>query len=781
MHATRFRFFIAGVMVAWFVSVGLSPAAPPTCTTHFFDWYVINGPAALEQRQKQWTYRVDWGALGITPEEIGTSVHYYEAQFRKIREGGFDGLHYEWHANNPKPQFLEALGKVGLPAAMFYDMEIRFSGRPNFITPTDAFAKEFVGDVTGFYRAVPKALWLHDRNGRLPIVVYGYAFDQRVTDPAPWDTFFKAIIQGVEQSLGERVVFHWTNNGSPQQMYGFQHFPEIQSYVFNEASPQTPVGARSVTFVVHYDDLGVSFARKGDRASRWIRNDVRYLQETLWLAKHTDPDLVFNYGWNELYEGEHLLPDALWGSWRYDVASAMVRHIKAYAKADLPRVLIVADDFLPALHKADPATAALLRREMGLLAQLRSLTPLADVVLAGTKRNLKDYAAIFALNMTKTPEEEAALASCERLVVYANPDLKSETSITRRFTAKPCRPLFSAARGPANEYVVATAKIGVDLRQFPILRYRFRNSPDTMVHIRYYGLNGKGQEVLAWHESSPTDDRQSGGKWLEDQANVAEIARQAAGEPISRLTRIEVILDDLDENGAFTADIDYLRFADAASKIGWSANFKDWTVGASFGDQPGASTRYGFAPASESGHPFQRMTMAATVSDKVVPPVDEATRQIEPLDGVQVLVGATVEGKAVPVLLQSDRFYLLNTYSPSDACWEMLMPGLTGAKLNRGVLFRSFSHSVRKEGLVSQRDEGLMTIQDEPLPIDRVRLVAPPEWERPLPQVLPVDSRSPTLHVIQGKRQSIPLPDPGSKPPAVTLEPGEVVELIYPK
>jgi len=242
MHLANSRLFL-GVLLASFVPLELLPAAPPVCTTHFFDWYVINGQSALEERQKQWTYRLDWGALGIAPEEIGTSVHYYEAQFRKIREAGFDGLHYEWHANNPKPQFLEALGKTGLPVAMFYDMEIRFSGRPHFITPTAAFAKEFVGDVASFYRAVPRSLWLHDRNGRLPIVVYGYAFDGRVTDPAPWQEFFKAIVQGVEQSLGERAVFHWTNNGSFQQMYGFQHFPEIQSYVFNEASPQTPVAA----------------------------------------------------------------------------------------------------------------------------------------------------------------------------------------------------------------------------------------------------------------------------------------------------------------------------------------------------------------------------------------------------------------------------------------------------------------------------------------------------------------------------------------------------------
>ena len=124
---------------------------------------------------------------------------------------------------------------------------------------------------------------------------------------------------------------------------------------------------------------------------------------------------------------------------------------------------------------------------------------------------------------------------------------------------------------------------------------------------------------------------------------------------------------------------------------------------------------------------------------------------------------------------------MLNTYSPSDACWEKLVPSLTGMRLNRGVIFRSFSHSVRKEGIVSERQEGLMTIQDEPLPMDRVRMVAPPELDRPSAQVLPADPRRPSVRVLQGKRQAVPLPDPGSRPPTITLEPGEVVELVYPK
>jgi hypothetical protein len=111
-------------------------ADPPTSTTHFFDWYVVNERSPLEEIQKRWTYRVDWGAFGIAPAEIGNSVHYYEAQCRKIKEAGFDGIHDQWHGNNPKPQFIEALRKTGVPLAMFYDKEIRFhtSARPTSLS-----------------------------------------------------------------------------------------------------------------------------------------------------------------------------------------------------------------------------------------------------------------------------------------------------------------------------------------------------------------------------------------------------------------------------------------------------------------------------------------------------------------------------------------------------------------------------------------------------------------------------------------------------------------------
>ncbi|MBM3862157.1 MAG: hypothetical protein FJ395_21230, partial [Verrucomicrobia bacterium] len=70
-----------------------------------------------------------------------------------------------------------------------------------------------------------------------------------------------------------------------------------------------------------------------------------------------------------------------------------------------------------------------------------------------------------------------------------------------------------------------------------------------------------------------------------------------------------------------------------------------------------------------------------------------------------------------------------------------------------------------------------MVAQEEELPIDRIRLVAPPELDKSLRFTLPASARPMTLRVIQGKRTAIPMPDPGNRPPTVTLEPGEVVEL----
>ncbi len=770
--------FVSALGVWWLVCpAAASRAAPPTCTVQFFDWYVVTEKSPLEEKQKQWTYQVRWEDLGIKPGEIGNTEHYYQVQFEKIRAAGFDGIHYEWHRNNPKPQFLAAAHQVGVPLAMFYDMEIRFRGRGSFITPTREFADEVVGDVLSFYNAVPERLWLHDRNGKLPIIVYGYAFDRSVTDPAAWETFYRAILRGIEEGLGKSIVLHWTDAGAPQQIYAFQHFPEIQSFTFNEAARQTQVNAHSVTFVVHYDDLGVSFARGGRRPRRWIRNDVRYLQEALWLAKHTNPDLVFNYGWNELYEGEQLLPDSHWGSWRYELAAAMIRDIKEHARADLSRVLVIADDLLPAMHQADPTTRAMLHQEMNLLARLRTIVPQAEVVLPGSRPRLCAYDAIFSLNSASKPEEETALAECGRTVVFVSADPKADTPLVRRFTAEPRKPIPN----PVNEFVVAGREVDVDLREFPILQYRCRNTPGSVFHIRYTGEDCDGKTVRAWDESSPTDDQQTGGQWEEGEADVAAIARQAAGRPVVRLKRIEMILDDLDQNGEFSLDVDYLRMAGPDGEIGWEDSLDsvdDWTVRASFEEAPDGGSRFGFRVGQEQETSIATLTLKAVVAEEPGGPVDHLTQRIEPLPEVRVLWGVERQGQAIPLLLARDRCYWLNTYSPTDACWEKLVPEVLGLPVQRGVLFRSWSHAVTADGLSTQREQAAMVVQQCELPIERVRLVAPPELDEPLSHTLPASSRPLTLHVVRGERQEIPLPDPGSDPPGVTLRPGEIVDLL---
>jgi hypothetical protein len=754
-------------------------AEPPLCTTHFFDWYVVNQGSPLEQMQRRWTYQVDWQALGISPEEIGNSVHYYEVQFRKIRAAGFDGVHYEWHGNQPKSQFLEAAQQVGLPLAMFYDMEIRFHTRGTFLKPTREFAAEAIDDVVGFYERVPRKLWLHDRNGNLPIIVYGYQFDRTVSDPETWHTFYEALIQGIEQRLDDSIVLHWTNTGSPQQMYGYQHFPEIQSYIFNEAMGQSQVDARSVTFVAHYDDLGVSFARQGPRERRWIRNDVRYLQEALWLARHTDPDLFFNYGWNELYEGEHLLPDDHWGTWRYEVASAMVQAVKTQTKADLPRVLIIADDILSGMHDAPPKRRSMLQRQMQLLTRLRSFVPQADTALPGTVGDFADYQIVFCLNAKKHPAEEAALAESGKAIVYAHPALDSGSPLLRRFTAKALQPLPFPDLGPENEYVVATRNVDIDLERFPKLLLRCRNSPGAIFHIRYHGVNREDKEVAAWFESSATDDRQTQGAWIEEEINLAQLTRQGAGEPLQRLTRIEVILDDLEKNGEFTLDMDYLRIADAQGAIGWREEFETveaWQVGATFAHRPDGPPRYALVAASEDGVSIGRMKLTAISSNVLAGPMDEATRVIEPNAEVEVLQQAEHQGQAVPILLRHENGYFLNTYSPTDACWESMLPSLLKLPLQQCVTFTSYSFGVRESGLTRLTNTQLSVIQQERLPIKRVRLVAPPELDEALPVTLPVGIVPASGRFVRGVRASRPTPDPDQTPASITLHPGEVVE-----
>jgi len=263
--------------------------------------------------------------------------------------------------------------------------------------------------------------------------------------------------------------------------------------------------------------------------------------------------------------------------------------------------------------------------------------------------------------------------------------------------------------------------------------------------------------------------------------NLAEITRRGAHEPIHRLTRLEIILDDLEGNGDYSLDIDFLRIQGLDGNVAWQEDFAavtDWNVAATFANRPDGADRFGFRAVEEDHATLGRMTLTAISSNALEGPIDEATRFMQPRDGVDVLRHAEFHEESIPILLKREDQYFLNTYSPTEECWEALIPRLLGAPLQQGVMFQSYSFGVRESGITSHTDTQWTVIQEEELPIDRVRLVAPPEWNEPLPVTLPVSSGRWSCRVIQGERSTIVLPDSDSSPAEVTLQPGEVVDLL---
>jgi hypothetical protein len=62
-----------------------------------------------------------------------------------------------------------------------------------------------------------------------------------------------------------------------------------------------------------------------------------------------------------------------------------------------------------------------------------------------------------------------------------------------------------------------------------------------------------------------------------------------------------------------------------------------------------------------------------------------------------------------------------------------------------------------------------------------VRLLAPPELDRPLFHTLPLGWQRASLQPIRTTRPSIPFPAPGIEPPSILLQPGEFVDFVFPK
>lgn len=313
--------------------------------------------------------------MGLSARDVGNIKHYCDAQFALIAEtGGSTGLcgngtgpwpdgrnrsqATTWppHGSHPPEEALESLSEHSLRIGIFYDSEIRFGGLPRFIVPAPPVAEQFVRGIVSFYRRVPPASWLLDPSGDVPIVIYGYQFSDGGS-LQHWDAFFEHLVEGVASELDRRPVFYWTDAGSAAQAHAYQRFPEVRPFNFNPCHPQSALGSNSVTFVVSYDDCGVrkgNLLAPGTREHDLIINDLRLAEEALSLALTTDPSLLVFYGWNELFEGEALLPDMVHGRWRLDVASAVLRTAKAGSPEVLPIVALVADDLFDRLSRSRP-------------------------------------------------------------------------------------------------------------------------------------------------------------------------------------------------------------------------------------------------------------------------------------------------------------------------------------------------------------------------------------------------------------------------------------------
>src|SRR3972149_4324385 len=115
------------------------------------------------------------------------------------------------------PSFLASLREHRVKVVLFYDLELEqvwtigpVLSDVGYIRPTQAEAQTLVAKLAGFYERLPRDSWVLGPRGRLPVMVFGFGFDQARTDAGAWDRFYRTILDGVEARLGLQPVIYWT-------------------------------------------------------------------------------------------------------------------------------------------------------------------------------------------------------------------------------------------------------------------------------------------------------------------------------------------------------------------------------------------------------------------------------------------------------------------------------------------------------------------------------------------------------------------------------------------
>jgi hypothetical protein len=733
------RTALVAILLAWLLPAAGAETSSTLYTTHFFDWYRVTPQQPYEAIQKVFTFRPDWESVGLSPNEVGVSQRYYSVQFRMIQRAGFDGIHYEWFGTQPSSECIAALEETRTRVAMFYDMEIRFNGRPLFIKPTDVFAKEVLDDVGSFYDRVPKNLWLHEADGSIPLIFYGYQFDQSYRDVSLWHDFYRKLLDGLREKLGAPVRIYWTDCGALCQTYAFQHFPEISSYSFSWWGGQRQIGARSVTFVVHYDDRG---AVVGGRTARTMSYDSRFLEEHLQLARLTKPRLIFNYGWNEYFEGEHIFPDTTWGDWRLRTMSAIVSNLRTATPKPLTPVIVLADD----LYAGDIARQGSRDAEQALLGAFRYLFPQAETRLgADVEPPLDRTTVIIAMGRNRTEQQEKRLLSLAQngkaKVVFYEPDPEHTGPLVRAFASGPRkRPLAEDAPPPANQWVGAEIPVDVDAARYPFLRIRVRNSPNTFYHIRVVGTDTDGKSHENHDNQSPLDWRSTGGQWEERRENVKAILEAYAGKTITKFTGLVVIVNAMSTPGDFSAEFADAEFIDADGNVG---------LRVPLGEPSAARYRASFANTGRSSYPFGAMEPGGASSGRLKlilraryaadQPLDPSSQAFAFQPGVEALAwsswppadGGTPSSASVriPLVLRKGNVFWVNTLSPHARVYGPLMSalGLPPCRMAEHIQFQQV-----KGVTTVQRPRALTILGRDPLPIPWVRFFHPEDVKMPI-------------------------------------------------
>ncbi|MCY4114193.1 MAG: hypothetical protein OXG33_09700, partial [Chloroflexi bacterium] len=290
--------------------------------------------------------------IGVTAAQVESSA-YYDANFRLIRDLGVDGVFWEWADREdltPEPVALDSLRRHDLKIGLFYDWELlHVGGQPvlsdrAYIAADEASLRKISDEVIAFYQRIPEDLWLYDAHGRLPVIVYAFGFPEALDDVDAWTWFFTELAGRVETALEVDVIFDWSVTYLPPsqvQELAFERWPDDYApFNFVVDVPQSQFGHHVVTWNYIFDNLGVAL---NHGLPRVVRDDIRYLQETAWLAAHTSPSLVFIYSWNEFWEGSHLFPDDTYEWRRYELAQAQLAELAETRADDLPRAVIIGD------------------------------------------------------------------------------------------------------------------------------------------------------------------------------------------------------------------------------------------------------------------------------------------------------------------------------------------------------------------------------------------------------------------------------------------------------